>query len=98
MAAGAPGPTSGHVRGHAGVECDPVAGAVTIPCEYAELGWARQRTPLLRLKGLGREGSGQRAQREGPLQVAEYLLVRTHMWEGEDPSHLGLTSPPGSDP
>lgn len=35
MAAGAPGPTSGHVRGHAGAECDPVAGAVTIPCEYA---------------------------------------------------------------
>lgn len=35
MAAGAPGATSGHVHGHAGVECDPGAGTVTIPCEYA---------------------------------------------------------------
>lgn len=82
MVAGAPGPTSGHVHGHAGAECDPVAETVTIPCEYAWLGWAQWGPPLLRPEGLGEEGTGGQRKGEGPLQVAVPSV-------GEDPALLG---------
>ena len=58
MVAGAPGPTLGRVQGPVGVECDPGADTVTIPCEYAWLGRAQQGPPLLRPEGLGEEGTG----------------------------------------
>ena len=59
MEAGAPGPSSGHVHGHAGVAFDPGAGAVTIPRECSWLRWAGQGTPSLPRpeEGLGEEGT-----------------------------------------
>lgn len=64
MEAGAPGPTSGHVHGHVGAGCDPVAETVTIPCKYAWLGWAGQGTPIFRPEGLGGEGNEGQGTRE----------------------------------
>lgn len=58
MEAGAPGPSSGHVRGHVGAGFDPAAGAVTIPRECSWLRWAGQGTPSPpRAEGLGEEGT-----------------------------------------
>lgn len=68
MEAGAPGPRSGHVRGHAGVGFDPAAGAVIIPRECAWLGWARQGTPLPGLRGLEGKALGGGAQEEDPCR------------------------------
>lgn len=63
--AGVRGPTSGHVHGRAGVECDPVAETVTIPCEYAWLGRQGRGPPSLGLKGLNGKALGGRAQERG---------------------------------
>lgn len=52
MEVGVLGPSSGHVHGHAGVEFDPAAGAVTIPREYIWLGWQGREPPSLGLRGL----------------------------------------------
>lgn len=90
MAAGAPGTTSGRVRGHAGAECGPVAGAVTIPCEYASLGWARQGTPLLRPEGLRGEGTGERGTRgKGSAGGCVPDGEDPQWWGEEDHPHLG---------
>lgn len=75
MEAGAPGPTSGHVHGHVGAGCDPVAETVTIPCKYAWLGWAGQGTPVFRPERLGREGNGGQGTIERDPYRRLYILM-----------------------
>lgn len=96
--AGAPGPTSGHVHGPAAAECDLVAETVTIPCEYAWLG-GRGSGPLsLGLRGLEGKALGGRAQeRRTPAGGVCCNGFTIRFVSGGGHSHLGLTSPIGSD-
>lgn len=86
MAAGAPGPTSGPVRGRAGAECDPAAGAVTIPSEYASLGRAHQGPLSLGPRGL--EG------RQWGAGTERRTSAGSCVFDGEDPPCGWGRSPP----